>query len=393
MGTGESARSGLVVHVFVARSGPAAQEHAERLDHLWSALGSRLGMTVETNGAVSVREAPEEPLRQAVLRDAHDVRCLSVALTGGTWRELAELWEGCAGELDWVLGECRLFVDYEHGQPTPRLTRGVLSALPGAEREYRFTRADRFALWETGLRDGDARRLRVFAVVAHVERERDLDAWLWSSGDDRMSPLARFLMHAAKVRFQLRVYAEGRVFRQARQRVDDQAARVVAALEDDGLLAAHRELMNHQVAPDGLIWTMTRLRDMVRTVEIARYNMRATPLEDDLALADWFRLRIEDDLGYADAARERAREIGAITDLVIRERLQARAETSERRWGRFGVLETAVIGTLLMMLAAVQSLDYKVPVGDAAKPYIVAALGTVAFLLTAFGFVRWRRNR
>ncbi|TDD32779.1 hypothetical protein E1287_21425 [Actinomadura sp. KC06] len=393
MGRAESGRSGLVVHVFVARSGPSAQEHAERLGGLWSALGSRLGMTVESGGAVSVREAPEGPLRQGVLRDVHDLRCLGVALTGGTWRELAELWEGCAGDLGWVLGECRLFVDYERGQPARGLTRSVLPALPGAEREYRFTRANRFAVWETGLRDGNARRLRVFAVIADVERERDLDAWLWSSGDERMSPLARFLMHAAKVRFQLRVYDEGRVFHEARERVDEQAARVVAALEDDRLLAAHRELMHRQAAPDGLIWTMTRLREMLRTVEIARHNMRGTPFEDDLALADWFRLRIQDDLGYADATRERAREIGAITDLVIRERLQARAEASERRWGRFGVLETAVIGTLLMMLAAVQSLGYKVPVDDAAKPYIVAALGAVAFLLTAFGFVRWRRNR
>src|SRR5262249_54795581 len=156
---------------------------------------------------------------------------------------------------------------------------------------------------------------------------------------------------------------------------------------------ARRELATRQIAEAGLIWSLTRLRELRRTAEIARHNMRERSLADDLELADWFLLRLDDDLAYAEATRERAREIGVIADQVIAERVQRRAEETARRWERFRVLETAVVGTLLMMLAAIQALGYRVPVPENVKPYIVAALGLTAFALTAFGLVRWRRNR
>ncbi|MFJ3307041.1 hypothetical protein ACIPSA_28780 [Streptomyces sp. NPDC086549] len=89
----------------------------------------------------------------------------------------------------------------------------------------------------------------------------------------------------------------------------------------------------------------------------------------------------------------RIREIGAIADLVIGERLRRRAERSTRRWELFGVLEAAVLGTLLMMLTAIQALDCHVPVPGSVKAYIVAGLGLVAFALSAIGFVRRRKGR
>jgi hypothetical protein len=132
---------------------------------------------------------------------------------------------------------------------------------------------------------------------------------------------------------------------------------------------------------------------MRRTVEIARHNMRERMLADDMAVADWFLRRLDDDLGYADAVRERAREIAAVADQVIGDRLRRRAEETERRWARFGVLEAAIIGTVIMMLAAVQALGYTVPVPGWAKPVIVGGLGLIAFGLAAFGFLRTRRHR
>ena len=256
----------------------------------------------------------------------------------------------------------------------------------------RMTTRDGLALWEVG-HEQDTRSRRVFAVIASRRLETRLDAWAWTAGDDRMAPFARYLMHAAKVRYHLRVYADGASVRAARRRVDEQVDATMALLGDDGLTSARRELTERQTAAAGLIWAATRLREMRRSVEIALHNMRAQALEDDLALTEWFLRRLDDDLAYAEAARERAREIAAIADIVLAERLQLRAEKTERRWERFGVLSAAVIGSLVMMLTAVQSLNYRVPIPDSVKPFIVAALALTAFGVTAFGVVRWRRSR
>ncbi|MFG1678978.1 CATRA conflict system CASPASE/TPR repeat-associated protein [Nonomuraea sp. NPDC049269] len=381
---------GLIVHVFVAASGPEAATGERRLRHVWDALGDRLHMPAETVGKAEVRTAPGEPLCQAVLRLEHDTHCLSVALTGGSWKELDALWAGCAGADigEWALGECRLFVAYGRTRRADR----VLAALPQPYTMGRMAARDGMTLWEVGY-EQDARSRRAFAVIAPRRLETRLDAWAWTAGDDRMAPFARYLMHAAKIRYHLRVYADGASVRAARRRVDEQVDATMALLGDAGLTSARRELTERQTAAAGLIWAATRLREMRRSVEIALHNMRAQALDDDLALADWFLRRLDDDLAYAEATRERAREIAAIADIVLAERLQLRAETTERRWERFGVLSASVIGSLIMMLTAVQSLNYRVPIPESVKPFIVATLALTAFGVTAFGVVRWRRSR
>jgi hypothetical protein len=397
MGPADLADPGLVVHVFVAASGPGAQENVRRLRAVWDELGARLDMPPATVGRVEVRTGAGEPLRQAVWRSEHDICCLSVALTGGTWAELAALWRDCASAAGddlagWALGVCLVFLAYPRTPSDQRLTSAVLAALPGTYSRARVSTSVGIAVWEVGF-DREDRVERTFAALAPRELEASLDAWAWTRGDDEMAPLSRHLMHAAKIRYELRVYARGDAFRAARDRVSEQVEAMLSALRANSVPSARLELAERQAAGAGLIWAATRLREMRRTVEIARDNMREALLADDRAVACWFLSRLDDDLDYADAVRERAREVSAVADLVIRERLQCRAEDSERRWARFGVLEAAVIGTLIMMLTAVQALSYRVPVRDAAKPYIVGGLGLVAFGLAAFGFLRWRRQR
>ncbi|WP_049556712.1 CATRA conflict system CASPASE/TPR repeat-associated protein [Nonomuraea sp. SBT364] len=390
MNKDDPADPGLVVHVFAAATGPEAARGEQRVREIWDSLGDRLGMAVRTRGPVEVRSAPGEPLREAVLRVEHDVRCLTVTLTGGSWKELADLWAGCAGgELGaWVLGECRLFVAYGPTPPDADRTSRMLSLLPEPATAGRMTARDGVVLWEVGGEEA-ARSRRTFAMLAPRELEARVDAWAWTGGDGRLAPFARYLMHAAKVRHHLRLYAGGESVRAARARVDEQVDELLRMLDGDGLPSARRELAERQIAGAGLIWVVTRLREMRRSVEIARHNMRAQALDDDLTLTDWFLTRMDDELAYAEASRERAREIAAIADQVLAERMQSRAEESGRRWERFGVLSTSVVGALIMMLTAVQALGYRVPVPEPVKPVIVAGLAVTALGLTGFGVVRF----
>lgn len=61
-----------------------------------------------------------------------------------------------------------------------------------------------FGLWEVGTTD-DSRPERRLLVLAAAGRYREVSAWTWSGGDTTMPPLARHLMYAATVRYQLRV--------------------------------------------------------------------------------------------------------------------------------------------------------------------------------------------
>ncbi|MGW1718726.1 CATRA conflict system CASPASE/TPR repeat-associated protein [Streptomyces sp. NPDC002156] len=77
-------------------------------------------------------------------------------------------------------------------------------------------------------------------------------------------------------------------------------------LDADELPAFRVELTERQAATARLIRAETRLREMRRTVEIARHNMRHQGLPDEIGLAEWFTLRLDDPLAHAEGTRERA---------------------------------------------------------------------------------------
>ncbi|GAA2775264.1 CATRA conflict system CASPASE/TPR repeat-associated protein [Nonomuraea dietziae] len=402
----------LVVHVFAPVSGCG-----EQLTALWERLGEGLGMTWSIPELGPYRLDLDEPPRgpvlaarrsrsreeivEAVVRRRHDALALTVGMSppardGVDWRELEERWTRTADDLPaWALGEARLFTgvapdltappsEAPHGFPLSQL-EGTALLVDGHT-----------AVWEQ--QGADDRLTRRLLVISAVRRQDDSEAWMWTPGGASVPPLTLHLLHAAKVRHQLRQrdrFDADEVLRRADETLRE---RHRASSDDpaERLLEVRRRLSGLLSGPDGLTWATTLLREMERTVRIAEANLRPStrlaatpgPFRDDLELAAWLGQRLDDDLLYLEAARERVRDglteaVQAAEEAVQdrRERLQRRQEELQRHRERLNLLQAAVVGAALMVLAAIQAFGYRVPLPGSVTPAVIATLGSLALLL------------
>jgi hypothetical protein len=130
----------------------------------------------------------------------------------------------------------------------------------------------------------------------------------------------------------------------------------------------------------GLIDSLTRLREMRRTVEIAASNMGSLgaaasggAFANDRAVADWFVRQLDDDAVYVDGAVQRASQIGTLVDQMVQRGQQRRQES-------INLALTGGVGAILMALTAIQAFQYTVRVPVQAKPALVTLLGSLALL-------------
>ena len=332
------ANQALAVYVFFPAAGPHRDEACAHLRRVWSACEDRLGMceaipqlNLPTElpalpvpagdlRPLAARQRPGAAIEQALVLRAHDVFSLVVILApepsaGIGWHELDQQWSAAAWDAppEAVLGEARLYLallDCDHDTraadgPGPRsasgisesrkivrsAARNVRAAMPASPhaREWWWDRASAtrqgFALWEASAPE-DSRPERRIAVVAAKERETAVDAWVWTRGDAILPPLGRYLLHAAKIRYELRVHAGGQEVRKLRDQADarvddclgllaheDEAGSVPES--EESLIAASTRLVVVQAGSAGLVQAATRLREMRRTVQIATANMAA----------------------------------------------------------------------------------------------------------------------
>ncbi len=369
------------MHVFAPVGGEHAAEMYDYLRRLWDACGDQFGMWHPMDRLSLPRQPPErhrpvtaqveEPIAarrhagpgvfQGLLRRVHDVLCLSVMLAPPpesvpTWVDLRHRWAQVSEPVpDGLLGVAEIYQArladpaLAHVVPTPALgaaCRLLLPAQPAAEDfdGHGIAAADGFAVWEAA-REDNARLRRRLVVIAPHDRDPELSAWTWTRGGDAaVTPFARYLMHAAKLRYHLRVWAGGEPLR-AQRAATDRAAATVARLTDEhseantsagqdapgaalptentALLSADEA--RHQVArlraeTYHLGAAIAQVRQLRRTVEIAAANLAGylpattTPPEsggkhtadaalglfaDDRSLADWFVQQLDDDLYYA----------------------------------------------------------------------------------------------
>jgi hypothetical protein len=374
----------LVVHVFVAASGEHPAADLAYVRKLWQGCGDVLGMTdavpgigigIEWDGAFAARTRPGEGVYQAVLRCEHDVFCLSVMMepergAGIGWADLERQWTGATGPpSSGTLGVAKLLIGPDTVSPRKEV-RGDWRAAT--------TVPQGFAVWDAAAPDDVGAERRMVVLGA---QDTELSAWTWISTGRQLPPLAKYLLHAAKLRYQARIWRAADSFRQVRHEADATIKRLLVAVspanrKDPGqaeLVNASRELVSLQARELGLVDRSTRLREMSRTVEIAGANLAAYGglFAEDRELAEWFRDQLDDDATYLEAALRRTEQIGALIDQLVQRNRQRRQDSVN-----LGL--TGAIGAILMSLAAIQSLQYTVPLPAAVKPAVISTLGLLA---------------
>jgi predicted nucleotide-binding protein len=337
----------FVAHLFAPVDGPGADAAYRAVAEIWRGCGFQFQLTDPIPGvglpyllagtradlpadgevALAARERPGANC-QAVLRLHHDLLNLSVALappemtaTQAWWQTLDYQWELLtARHSPHLLGEARLYlarVDAEQDvrAASPALyaeLSGLLPAADGAQNPSTGAAVPRgLALWETAT-EPDDRMLRRFVLAIAPDADPAASAWVWSRGDVAIPPLARYLLHAAKLRYEMRVWHS-----------DSQARELRAAL--DALSAEFRRLGASDPAKERLLRLRSLdvklldadLRDLRQSVEIAAGNLsRAFDLNgllvpgsafaDDAALAQSMLEALDDEVAYLGRAADRA---------------------------------------------------------------------------------------
>jgi len=361
----------LLAHAFLAAGRPpdAGWSH---LRSLWHSITRRLeldqpvpSLAVAADlpldyavpaagiGLLAAAERRTAEVWQACAWADHGLLCLSVMMAPprGTpcrraWTELEEAWkEATAGPAAGVvLGEARVFLSLlsaPHGGPLPgagvsgqalSLVRAATPA-PAADGWWQHWDTVQLGLsgdqpgealiWEIGPDTGDDRRVRRLAALAPASAERELDHFLWTRGDGQPTSLTRHLGHAARLRYQVRVYDDGRASRSIR----DELSSLIADLS--GGAGQWPEPIQYLVDGDwfsvrlqrlhaALITLRVRLSGMRQAVDVIGENMRMAlelppasaavgPLSEDRALAASFGRRLDDGVVLVDTAIEAAR--------------------------------------------------------------------------------------
>ncbi|MGP4115439.1 CATRA conflict system CASPASE/TPR repeat-associated protein [Streptomyces sp. 4N509B] len=407
----------LAGHLFLAAEGEHRDADLAHLREVWQACGDQFGMSAavpglglplepdwaaglgETTRIVAARTLPgTSGVGQAILRRERDVFCLSVMVepdSSGptTWVELEDGWKrACGRPSPGTLGVTSLFMA-RLADPTQTPTAGhglapenvpADPAAPGDWQGRGVVVPQDFAVWEVSAPDDD-RVERRLVVVAAGDRDAELSAWAWIGPNRRLPPFAKYLLHAAKLRYQLRVWRAGREgLRRLRREADDRVQQLLNHGVPSGsaaLVEASRMLDALQARELRLTDRLTRLRELRRTTDIAADNMARFGegsalgglFDDDRALAEWFGLQLDDDATYLEAALQRSERIGALMGQLVERSRQRRQESVN-----LGL--TGAVGAILMGLSAIQAFQFVVPLPPLVKPAVVTALGSLALL-------------
>jgi nucleoside phosphorylase len=358
---------GLLVQVFLRTGDQDAGTGWQRLRSLWGDVTGQLGFDRPVPSLAAPWPLPADPVAaqagpgllaaaeragasvwQAFAWADRGILGLTAMMAPprdrdcpGAWTDLEQAWEeAVAGRArDGVLGEARIFLALLVRPPGARPPSGspgrhdpagasalgasapglVAAAAPGPSNAGWWRHWDTVPLgspggapgeilvWEIGPGTGDARGRRRLAAVAPAEAERQADKFLWTTGDGTHTPLARHLMHAARLRYQIGVFGDGERSRQLRDELDLVAGR----LADEPDPAA--DLTRLRRAHGAAITLRARLDAMRHAVGLIEENLRMAlnlpagaavtgPLTEDRELARWFGRRLDQEITRLDAA-------------------------------------------------------------------------------------------
>lgn len=302
------------------------------------------------------------------------------------------------------------------GGPTPVDPAAVGEELrrelaPQTQLSHPVNLTGQLVLWEF-TRRGDpfsADRELLATGPATDEQEGLLDDWTWTTADDSLVPLTRYLANATIVRNQYRVrvaYAASiaghlrrlrrqgeeltrewrdvlvghpvgtRIGRRDLARCESIAVRAQRLLAEERLANAatgdiRLMLRNLEIAADGMKVLGTGTDDTPKTVG------RDNECHSNLAQI------LDDDLAHSEIAREQVAETARIASETATQHLQ-------RHQQYLALIQTAIIGALLMTLTAIQALAYKLPIPAGLHAPLIALLGSLGLGLPLLVVRRWR---
>ncbi|WP_066366958.1 CATRA conflict system CASPASE/TPR repeat-associated protein [Herbidospora mongoliensis] len=345
----------FVVHLYGFTEGPGARASYRALSEIWRGCRLLFGMTQPVPGlwlpdllpasldglpedgevTIAAQERPGADC-QAVLRRHHDVLNLSVALAppearapdGGGWpwwRLFGRQWDSLTAEhTPHLLGEAQIYQTRIEDEPdlaaaaTPLYER-LSGLLPPPVRTgdgwWRgVSPAPDLAFWECGA-EADDRPSRRFLLAVGPEADPVASAWAWSRGDPAIPPLARYLLHAAKLRYQLRVWRRDSQSTGLRSSLDALGGKLRQLGPD---AQAEAEMLRLRRL-DALL-LHTDLRALRQTVEIATDNLGRAfdltkvlvpggPFADDTGLARSLLERLTDELAALGIAADQAEHL------------------------------------------------------------------------------------
>lgn len=361
MTIGQLTAPGLLAHVFLRAGNQETLAAQESLNAVWgdvvrrfglcdaisdlgvpSRLPSRYAVPADGFSLLAAAERREVSVWQASAWADHGLLGLTAMMAPAreqdvatAWRELGQAWDEATSGLvlGALLGESRIryaLADVATGTAVPG-TELVRTAAPessgiGWWRRWDTVPVDsssgvpeQILLWETGPDLSDARTARRVIAVAPVQYERQADRFLWTTGDSTPSPLTRHLMHAARLRYQIRVFDDGELPRCLRDElvtlIDGMSAQLDPARDRGG---RDRLVVQLWQTHGAAIALRRRLDAMRYAVGVINENMRFAldvpvpdfangPVGEDRRLAAWFGQRLDDEIALLDAAVESAR--------------------------------------------------------------------------------------
>lgn len=421
------ARPALIVHAFAPVGADAADAAVTDayLRRMWAAAAA-MGMTAPLLEGLPTELPTQLPtsehatfavlagmttertdrIAQAFCFIRHDVVGIGVALasTGDrnrleTWGAILTAWRQAGGDESpppQLLGTTRAFAAHAVADPAAipdAFAADVRAALRsvGLDRwDPAYRTADGFTLWDWQ----DAEQRRVLVALSNVDDEEDLSRWLWWQDEQELAMFGRYLLNASKLAYEARVY--GLTRRTVNQRVHASDARLAELRPPQqvpaysaGLQQAQQRLADAQAESSDLAIELTRLRALQRTIGIARHNLTLTMpaaapgqrasssqmFERDQALASWLDGQIEQDLGYAQGAIERAREAQQVNQL----RLQQQLAQLTRAQSRVALLQTSLVAALLASFTMINIFGIHLGLTESVKVPLLAT--GVAMLL------------
>ncbi|MGA5346802.1 CATRA conflict system CASPASE/TPR repeat-associated protein [Streptomyces griseoincarnatus] len=347
--------------------------------------------------------------------------------TAAVWTELNDVWDRASasspsGTPDPLLGAIRIHrALVEPAADTPRTAdevgqqlalrlSGTSASTPDSLSE-RVTLGPGLSLWEATSAQADpVGRDRRFLTTAAATDDQEglLDDWVWTDGSGRLAPVTRYLLHASIVRHQYRVRrnADQRLSReqqglqQEANRLLDECHRLLgtgsgrtsrrALARWEKLAEAAQKL---QIADRQAGVKDSHLRTMAQTVTIAADAMNSSlnepgrpdprPLAADVQCVERLSAVLQDDAAGIATTRELVSEAVRVTTQEATQRLQNHQQY-------VSLVQTSVIGGLLMALTAVQALGYKLPIPASTQGPLIALLTALAIALPTVVLRRWR---